>query len=160
MQEPTQLCPRTQRFPGTAEGTNIPERQGWKCPGQQCGGVRGSRTAREGCRGMQGGTACCHLGSCSTPTGKPLPWLPLAQSWLRTRLGRPRNLVRTFGNRAHGPSSTSGWQNLQQAWGETLSFQKHPKGNLYQTELSKNDCDKASFIFTLGCGTGSTPGTD
>lgn len=40
-----------------------------------------------------------------------------------------------------------------------LPFQKHPKGNLYQTELSKNDCNKASFIFTLGCGTGGT-GTD
>lgn len=42
--------------------------------------VRGSRTAREGCRGMQGGTACCHLGSFSTPTRKLLPRLCLAQT--------------------------------------------------------------------------------
>lgn len=47
--------------------------------GSSLQGVTGSRTAREGCRGMQGGTACCHLGSFSTPTRKVLPWLCLAQ---------------------------------------------------------------------------------
>lgn len=64
------------------EGTNIPERQGWEVslPRTAVEGVRGSRTAREGCRGMQGGTACCHLGSFSTPTRKLLPWLRLAQT--------------------------------------------------------------------------------
>lgn len=64
-----------------AGGTNIPERQGWEVSQveRRVEGVRGSRTAREGCRGMQGGAARCHLGSFSTPTRNLLPWLCLAQ---------------------------------------------------------------------------------
>lgn len=48
--------------------------------GSSVEGVRGSRAAREGCRGMQGGTACCHLISFSTPPRKLLPWLCLAHT--------------------------------------------------------------------------------
>lgn len=68
-----------------AEGTNIPERQSWEVSlpghlcGKQCGGSEREQHSQGRLqtpvpgRGMQGGTARCHLGSFSIPQGNCSP---------------------------------------------------------------------------------------
>lgn len=74
----------------------------------------------------------------------------------------PLNWVRTFGNaavlKAPAPLLVGKFYRRQEGKHDVLSkiLQGKP---LPETELSKNDCNKPSFTFTLGRGRGCTSGT-
>lgn len=55
---------------------SLPRTAEWEQPG----GSEREQDSQGRLQGMQGGTACCHLGSFATPTRKLLPWLCLAQT--------------------------------------------------------------------------------
>lgn len=128
--------------------------------------VRGSKTTRKGCKTSYAMQRDAAKPVPPTVTSSPFSFLQGNDSpgsvwhkrWLRTHLWMPLNLVRTFGNtavlKAPAPLLVGKFYRRQEEKHAVLS--KILQGKLLsETELGKNDCNKPSFIFTLGWGRGS-----